>query len=190
MRLLFILVTLFVVTTSQKEIAMHGIKINDSEKVIEKISLEIMDEGSDSTKFRMPDGNSFSVTTLDGKVVYMENDWLGDPNNTNPLLTDFVFGETSYADIREKLGSGGFLHKGIINITLGDYQTLISCFEIKGNKDVILGLAQIIPLDERDLPDAQERMKLMAIILADADYLNMIWGDEKMYTAGYGEIEM
>lgn len=188
-----IVLTLFFVLTlvkPQEKVGMLGLFISDSESTIEKITLEIMDEDSNSTRYQTVDGNSFSVTTRDGKIVYMENDWLGDPNNRAPLLTDFAFDETSYADIREVLGSGGFFYKAIVDMTLGDYQTLISCFEIKGKKDLILGLAQVIPLHERDLPDAQQRMKLAAIILADVDYLNTIWGKERIYSPGYGEIEL
>ena len=48
---------------------MLGIKINDSESVLKKINLEVLASENDMTKYRTKNGNDFSVTVSNGKVL-------------------------------------------------------------------------------------------------------------------------
>jgi hypothetical protein len=76
-----------------------GIKLNDPKSVLSTIKLKKVAEDHDMHKYRSDNGNDLSITIEDGKVVYIEEDWL---KGTRPLLTDFKFGTTTLDDIRSR----------------------------------------------------------------------------------------
>lgn len=190
MKTLLSLLLFLLVTPVNDKINMLGIKINDSEKVLSQLSLDVVGREPGMTKFRTKDGNDFSVTVENGKIVYMENDWLKNPKNDKPLLTDFVFGKTSYHDIAEKLGSPGFMYERILMATVDDNWVIISCFEFEDNKDLILALVTTVSMDETKSDGGPDDLKLAAVILADAEYLSKIWGEKRIYNDSYKRIKL
>ncbi len=174
----------------ETDISMLGLKIGVSEKVLETISLKVDEKFDELTKYKTPDNNDFFVAFKDGKIVSMENVWLGDSKATKPLYSDFQFGQTTLKDISNKFGSEGYQYKMPDNVVNPDGSTIqLNYFEFDSpNNEVFVAVtkpAQTSNIKE-DVPLAN--YKLIAIIIADKAYLDAQWGTEKIFDKNYKKI--
>lgn len=173
------------------DISMYNLKIGDAESSLEAIDLKVAakDEDAGMTKYKTMNGNDFSVTTQNGKIVFMENDWLQDAKSTKPLFSNFVFGKTSLKDIRKTFGNNGFAYQNQMAIQLEKHVILFNCYEFDSpNNEVLAVITKVEVSDEITNENLAERAKLDAIIIADKDYLDTIWSGNKIYDPNYKKI--
>ena len=173
-------------SSNSTEISMQGIKINDSEKILEKINLNVIvsdrENATPQIKYRTENGNDLSITLKERKVVYLENDWLRDKKGIKPLLTNFIFGETTLKDIRKSFGTNGFTYEKMTAFTTDTHLIEFNCFEIDSPNNEVLVIITKVSLDnEITEENVAEKLKLDAIILANKDYLDEIWQGKKIY---------
>ncbi|MDP4221010.1 MAG: hypothetical protein Q8916_01050 [Bacteroidota bacterium] len=172
---------------SANEISMVGVKIHDHSTALKKIKLEVLakDKKEGMIKFRTENGNELSFTSKEGKVVYMENDWLHDDAADVPLFSNFRFGKTSLRDIRKTLGTNGFTHVEHAGFTSDKEAIEFNCFEFDSPNHEIFATVTTVPLganvSEENVADS---LKLAAVIIADKDYLDKIWGEKKVFDEG------
>jgi len=172
------------------DVSMCGLKIGYNQKVLEYLKLQVEAKDADVVKFKTENGNDFSVTCQNGKIVFMENDWLQSNYARDPLYTDFQFGRTSLADIRREFGTNGFVYKSMAMFTSGDYLIGFNCFEFESPDNEILVLITRCPLSTNVSESAiAEKMMLDAIIIADKSYLDQEWGVNKIYDSNYKKIK-
>jgi hypothetical protein len=186
--LTLLIVFTFIVPTG--EISMLGIKINDSKKSVENLTLEIISNDKDMVKYKTENGNDFSVTFDKDKVVYMENDWLQDAKSRKPLFSEFSFGQTTLKDIRSKFSTNGFTYKSRSAFKTDTHLIMFNCFEFDSKNNEILVTITKISLDE-DVTEENvaSKLKLDALIIADKAYLDKTWGKDKVYDKNYKKIQ-
>jgi hypothetical protein len=173
-------------------ISMLGIELYDTRESVESLDLPIIGEESGIVKYRTKNGNDLSVTFENDKVVYMENDWLLSAGGSKPLFTDFIFGKTSIADIRNKFGTNGFTYSNRLFSSTNTHLVTFNCFEFDTNKNEVLVTITGIAIEEKDQVNENnisEKLKLLAIIIADKKYLDKIWGEEKAFDKNYKKIK-
>lgn len=170
-------------------ISMMGIKIGDRKEVLKSITLSEVANSGDMVKYETSNGNDFSVTTSNGKIVYMENDWMQDPKASKPLFTDFVFGTTTLADIRVRFGNNGFAYKAGSMSKTSKFLILFNCYQFDSKTGEVLVLITKVPLDIYVTEETvASNAKLDAIIIADMAYLDGIWETEKLFDPDYRKI--
>jgi hypothetical protein len=170
------------VIPASTEISMLGVKIHDPEKSITQVKLGQVSKEKNMVKFKTENGNDFSITTENGKVVYMENDWLQNPKSREALITDFQFGKTTLKDIRARFGTNGYTYKSNAVFTTNTHLVMFNCFELESENEEILVTITKIALNEGVTEEnVARKLTLDAIILADKNYLDKIWGKEKTY---------
>lgn len=173
------------------DISMLKIKIGSPESDLKKIKLEEIAREDGMVKFRTENGNDFSVTTENGKVVFMENDWKQNPKSAKTLLPWFEFGITSLKDIRNKFATNGFIFKNIGPLKTDTDVILFNCFEFDSDNNDILVTVTKIPIDVTTTEDmVGEKAKLEALIVADKTYLESIWGKDKVFDTNYKKIKL
>lgn len=169
--------------------SMNGIKIGDPITKLKDLGLKIIDDDGNSIKYKTVNGNDFSLTHHNGKVVYMENDWMEMEKGKIPLISNFVFGKTTIEDIRNYFGTNGFVYNKIGMSTLNDV-VMINCYSINSvNGEVLVFITKSAKSDiSKNKDRVDELLKLNAIILAKEDYLDYLWGDEKTFDPNYKKI--
>lgn len=174
------------------EIRMGSLKIGDDAKSLKNLKLEVVAEEDNMTKFKTKDGNDLSVTTQNGKIVYLENDWLQDKKSNTPLVSNLKFGENSLKDIRKQFGSNGFAYRVRGAYFISDtHAILFNCFELDSKNNEILVIITKTSLNENITEEnIAELAKLDAIIIADKNYLDEIWGKEKTYDPNYKKVKL
>lgn len=188
---IFLTVITLCLLTAFADVSMLKIKIGSPEADLKKLKLEETAREDGMIKYRTENGNDFSVTTQNGKVVYMENDWMQDPKGTKTLLPWFKFGATTLKDIRKKFGTNGFTYKNVNNITTDTHLVLFNCFEIDSDNNEVLVTITKIPLSEKVTEDTvAEKAKLEALIVADKTYLESLWGEEKALDKNYKKVKI
>ncbi|HRJ16709.1 MAG TPA: hypothetical protein PLI34_17045, partial [Saprospiraceae bacterium] len=121
---------------------------------------------------------------------YMENDWLQNPKATQPLYSDFRFGHTTLREIRARFGTNGFVHQNRRSFTTDKHLIEFNCFEFDSPNNEILVIATKIPLSANVTKNnISDNLKLDAIIIADKNYLDEIWGKQKAYDKNYKKIK-
>ena len=155
-----------------------------------------------AVKFLLPGGNELSVTFVrsTGKIVYLETDWGGEPGGAFSDFDGFKYGQTSLADIRRHFGHNGmfFDARPVASMMPDGGVALFNSYEISGS-DVIATLVTTVSaaaLVELQAKHGNEKLadhigptaKLNALILAERDYVDTIWGTTKTYDAGYAPI--
>jgi hypothetical protein len=169
--------------------SMHNIEIGDPISKLDKISLEKIAEAKYSIKYKTPNGNYFSITHHNGKIVFMENDWSDNEKGKIPLSSSFVFGKTSLQDIRTSFRSNGFIHNNV-NLATDEDVITFNCFGLNSLKDeVIVFITKAIKVEiSKNKEKVDELLKLSSIIIAKSDYLDLIWGSKKTYDPKYKKI--
>lgn len=199
MKLFLILFTfLFSFINPNSDISMNGISIHDSETKLESIKLEVVasqkDKKSSTIKYKTENGNDFSITTKNGQVVYLENDWLQTVEGNKPLLSQFIFGETSLQDIRSYFGTNGFTFTKTAGFATDNALIEFNCFEIDSPNNEILVCVTKLQIN-KDVNDIEyntiaKYLKLDAIIIADNEYLEKLWGSQKSYDPNYKKVKL
>jgi len=189
---------LFSFINPNSDISMNGISIHDSETKLETIKLEVIasqkDKKSSTIKYKTENGNDFSVTTKNGQVVFLENDWLQEVKGNKPLVSQFTFGETTLKEIRAAFGTNGFSFTKNAGYATETSLIEFNCFELDSPNNEILVIVTklIIPKDligiEED--NIANMLKLDAIIIADNEYLEKLWGSQKSYDPNYKKVKL
>ncbi|GGG23185.1 hypothetical protein [Christiangramia forsetii] len=172
---------------------MLGIELYDTRESVEELNLPIVGEEPEIIKYRTKNGNELSVTFENDKVVYMENDWLLKDDGSEPLFTNFIFGKTSIAEIRNEFGTNGFTYSNRLVSNTNTHLVTFNCFEFDTNKNEVLVTITGITIEEKDQVNENnisEKLKLLAIIIADRKYLDEIWGKEKVFDGDYKKINL
>ena len=173
------------------DISMLGIKIGTSESALKNLKLEEMAREPGMVKYRTANGNDFSVTVENGKVIFMENDWLQDPAAKQALLPGFTFGETSLADIRKRFGSNGFAFESGAFSQTETHLILFNCYEFDSAGEEILVVITKVPLDaDVNEENLARTAKLEALIIASKSYLDENWGATKTYDPNNKKIKL
>lgn len=189
MKLLSSTATLFVMILFSTDISMLGLKINDKEKSLEKLNLEIVAKEENMVKYRTKNNNDFSITIERGKIVYMENDWLQDPNGSEPLFSNFAFGKTTLKDIREKFSTNGFTYKSRGYFTTKTDLIMFNCFEFDSkNNEILVTITKVSLTENVTQENIASKLKLNALIIADKTYLDEIWDKDKIYDPNFKKI--
>lgn len=106
------------------------------------------------------------------------------------LFTDFQFGKTTLREIRERLGTNGFMYKNRGLFTADNDLVGFNCFEFDSPNNEILILittAAITPdLTEDNVVD---KLKLDAVIIAHKSYCDREWGTYKTYSENFKKIK-
>ncbi|KGO93544.1 hypothetical protein [Flavobacterium subsaxonicum] len=170
--------------------SMNGIKIGSSEATVKKLTLKQVTHTEGMYKYRTDNGNDFSVTLEDGKVVYMENDWLQKPEGAQSLLPGLTFGKTTLRDIRQRFGSKGFVYAENQNMVTKTHLLEFTCYETTSLNNEVLVVVTKIPFSTTvgENTDVSRLLTLDAIVIAKADYLEFLWGAQKAYSTGYKKI--
>lgn len=172
------------------DISMFGIKIGDTRTSVDKIKLKIVAQEDETIKYRTDNGNDFSVTFEQGKVVYTENDWLQDEKGRQSLLSGFQFGLTSLREIRQKFGTNGFAYKNRQAFKTETDLIEFNCFEFDSpNNEVLVTITKISLKANPTEKNVADELKLDALIIATKDYLDKTWGEEKLFDSNYKKIK-
>ena len=183
--------------------SLSGIRVGDSPTVLEKLNLQALArEGRGpikTVKYRRANGNELSVTfnTSANRISYIEADWNPSlkPEGAASDIPAFKFGVTTLEDIRRVNGSNGFSWRSRAMMDTDTEIISFNAYEIEGkpNQVAVFVTSLSIPAilskhtADKDKPNRSEMakmakfFKLQAIILADKDYLDVIWGEEKFY---------
>lgn len=173
-----------------------GIKAGDPPSVLESLNLEpVAREGSGAmkiVKYKLANGNEVSVTynSRANRILYVESDWNGKPNATATNFPGFKFGITTLGDIRRVNGNNGFSYRSNAMYESEGEITTFNCYEVRNKPGLITAFVTVLNIAElrkqigsreprpEDMP---KNFKLRAIILAEEEYLDSIWGEEKIY---------
>lgn len=142
-------------------------------------------------KYKTENGNDFSVTLERNKVVYMENDWLQGKSNSQPLFSNFSFGQTTLRDIRNTFSTNGFTYKGRAAFTTKTDLIEFNCFEFDSkNNEVLVTITKVSLQEDVTQENVASKLKLDALIIADKAYLDKTWGTEKVFDPNYKKIKL
>ncbi|MEN9421437.1 MAG: hypothetical protein RLZZ107_913 [Bacteroidota bacterium] len=172
------------------DISMYGLRIHDDQNVLADIKLTVVAKEAQMTKFRTENGNDFSVTTDKGKLVYLENDWLQDPQSRQPLFSEFSFGKTTLSDIRSKFGTNGFTYKSRGPFKTNTHLIMFNCFEFDSpNNEILVTITKVALNENLTAENLASKCKLDALIIADKSYLDKTWGNGKVLDRNYKKIQ-
>ena len=190
MNVIFEIPLIILTAILSSNISMQDVKIGDKENSLNKINLKIVAKENGMIKYLTENKNHFSVTCENRKVVYMENDWLQNSENTKPLFSNFIFGKTSLREIRNIYHTNGFTYRERGGIVTETDLIQFNCFEFDSpNNEVLVVITKAslkAKITEKNMAD---KLKLDAIIIADKKYLDETWGDEKAFDPNYKKIK-
>jgi hypothetical protein len=177
--------------TPAADISMMGLKIGSPKQALNKITLTVKGREENMIKYTTANGNDFSVTTEQGKVVYMENDWLQSPAASQPLFSGFEFGKTSLRAIRKTMGTNGFTYTERNKLTTETEVIQFNCFEFDSpNNEVLVTITKAALQDHLTEDNIADHLKLDAVIISNKAYLDKTWGTEKIYDTNYKKIKL
>lgn len=155
-----------------------------------------------AVKFQLPGGNEMSATFLrsSGKIIYLETDWGGEAAGSFSDFEPFKYGQTSLDDVRRHFGHNGMMFdaRPVVSTMPDGGVALFNSYEIS-ESDMIATFVTVISataLTELQTMHGNEKLadyigpaaKLHALILAERDYVDTIWGAKKTYDSGYTPI--
>jgi hypothetical protein len=150
-------------------------------------------------KFRLSGGNDLSVTyhRASGKIVYIETDWGGETGGAFSDYEGFKYGKTTLGQIRAKLGSNGltFKERPSVIVKPDGGIALFNSFEISGSDAIATFVTGVSSASVKSIkstganPDIGNVATLEAVIIGDKEYLETIWGGDKIAAPGYTSIE-
>jgi hypothetical protein len=188
------LTAVMISTSTATAQSLNGVKIGDLSSTLETLDLQLKGSNTNGnfrfTKFNLSNGNDLSITynIQTNKILYIETDWNQKFKARASGVSSFVFGSTTLEDIRKINGSNGFSWKKLA-VQQDDNQVMtFNAYEISQNSDSV-----VVFVTRLDIPkyraasdiDKEKKFakffKLDAIILANKQYLDQIWGEEKLY---------
>ena len=187
-------------TTAQAQ-SLSGIKVGEEISSASKLDARPLPSKSvdphEARRWKLSDGNKLSVAAdpETKKIVYAEKTWSGGVNGKPSDFPGFVYGQTTLADIRAHAQNNGFAFKEHLIGVRPDGLALFNAYEIEGAPGVVVTfVTKLSKKDDERLRtgkanvDINRAARLDAIILADAGYLDTIWGDAKLRDKRYKPI--
>jgi hypothetical protein len=187
-------------TTAQAQ-SLSGIKVGEEISSASKLDARPLPSKSvdphEARRWKLPDGNRLSVAAdpETKKIVYAEKTWGGGVNGKPSDFPGFVYGQTTLADIRAHAQNNGFAFKERLIGVRPDGLALFNAYEIEGAPGVVVTfVTKLSKKDDERLRtgkanvDINRAARLDAIILADAGYLDTMWGDAKLRGKAYKPI--
>ena len=181
----------FTLANPASDISMMGLKIGSPKQALNKLPLTVKGREENMIKYTTANGNDFSVTTEQGKVVYMENDWLQSPAASQPLFSGFEFGKTSLRMIRKAMGTNGFTYTERNKLTTETEVIQFNCFEFDSpNNEVLVMITKAGLQDHLTEDNIADHLMLDALIITNKAYLDKTWGTDKVYDPNYKKIRL
>jgi hypothetical protein len=147
-------------------------------------------------RWRMPDGNTLSVTDdKTGRIVYAEEKWGGAIHGKPADFPGFAYGRTTLAEIRKHAQNNGFAFVERLIDERPDGLALYNAYEVEGKPGLVVTF--VTKMSKRDaerlkskqeVVDINRSAKLDGIILGDSRYLDSIWGQAKLKCKNYKPI--
>jgi hypothetical protein len=187
--------------TSAQAQSLSGIKVGEDVSSVPKLDARPLPSKSvdphEERRWKLPDGNKLSIATdpETKRIVYTEKRWGGGAHGKPADFPGFIYGETTLADIRTHAQNNGFAFKEHLIDVRPDGLALFNAYEVEGAPGVVVTF--VTKLSKRDDErlrngkahvDINRAARLDAIILADAGYLDTIWGDAKLRDKRYKPI--
>jgi hypothetical protein len=187
-------------TTAQAQ-SLSGIRVGEEVSSASRIDARPLPSKSgdphEARRWKLPDGNRLSVAAdpETKKIVYAEKTWGGGTHGKPSDFPGFVYGQTTLADIRAHAQNNGFAFKEHLIEVRADGLALFNAYEVEGAPGLVVTF--VTKLSKRDDErlrtgkanvDINRAARLDAIILADAGYLDMLWGDAKLRDKAYKPI--
>lgn len=179
---------------------LSGLRIGDDKSSIEKLgSPNITEQDGPYTlvEYEFSNGNELHITISQaGKIAYMELDWGGKQEGARSDFPGFSFGTTNLDEIMTKFGSTGMTFSkrpwlsdeagGIVMLNSYEVGTTVLTVATKvDNIDLPAMMAEL----KKGVPAMPKYARLVSLILADADYVRINWG-ERTYDKEYKKIEL
>ena len=187
--------------TSAQAQSLSGIKVGDEISSASRLDARPLPSKSvdpqKERRWKLPDGNRLSVAADPGtqKIVYAETKWGGGAHGKPADFPGFVYGETTLADIRAHAQNNGFAFKEHLIDVRPDGLALFNAYEVEGAPGVVVTFVTRLSMKDHERlrngkanVDINRAARLDAIILADAGYLDTIWGDAKLRGKAYKPI--
>jgi hypothetical protein len=187
--------------TSAQAQSLSGIKVGEEVSSVPKLDARPLPSKSvaphEERRWKLPDGNRLSVAAdpETKRIVYAEKKWSGGANGKPADFPGFIYGETTLADIRAHAQNNGFAFKEHLIDVRPDGLALFNAYEVEGAPGVVVTfVTKLSKKDDERLRsgksnvDINHAARLDAIILADAGYLDTIWGDAKLRDKAYKPI--
>jgi hypothetical protein len=187
--------------TSAQAQSLSGIKVGEEISSATKLAARPLPSKSvaphEERRWKLPDGNRLSIAAdpETKRIVYAEKKWSGGATGRPADFPGFVYGETTLADIRAHAQNNGFAFKERLIDVRPDGLALFNAYEVEGTPGVVVTfVTKLSKKDEGRLRTSKPNMdinraaRLDSIILADAGYLDTIWGDGKLKDKAYKPI--
>lgn len=178
--------------------AFHGIKVGGSVKPVYDLNFEsVSRRGMGSTKYsewKLPNGNLFSVIydSESDRVLKMDIKW--NERNSSQLvgISDFMFGQTTLQDIRNRFDSNGFSYAAKVMYTNDEGVVTLNAFELNETPTIIVVFETFLsyskkveidrlPKEDQVLGKIGGYFVLTGISVSDESYLDRVWGEAKIY---------
>jgi hypothetical protein len=179
--------------TSAQAQSLSGIKVGEEISSATKLAARPLPSRSvaphEERRWKLPDGNRLSIAAdpETKRIVYAEKKWSGGATGRPADFPGFVYGETTLADIRAHAQNNGFAFKERLIDVRPDGLALFNAYEVEGAPGLVVTfVTKLSKKDEGRLRtskpnvDINRAARLDSIILADAGYLDTIWGDGKL----------
>ncbi len=176
--LLAAVITCFFTDAAAQPPGMAGLQIGSTLEEVLSLDMELLIHNDFAYKFNTPNGNEFSVTHDNGKVVYMENTWMYESSGESSLIPGFAFG-SSLKEVQRKLGSGGFFFPSIPPTRTEEGILLFNGFDVAGHDGLVFAVITEISLEDMENDEQAmvvDKARLVGMVLADKEYLESIWG--------------
>jgi hypothetical protein len=146
-----------------------------------------------AVKWRLPDSNEVSVTASRDteKIVHVEANWGRDRNATFTDVPGLLFGTTTLNDIRRRFANNGFAYQNWRSTAqTDDGMIAMNSYEIADSHLVVTFITRMDPGALKGPKNIGTALKLDTIIVADADYLDTIWGKGKSFDRKYKKVHL
>lgn len=137
-------------------------------------------------RWTFPDGNDLAVTARrsDGRIVYLESSWGGRVPGSPTDFPGVAFGETTLSDLRRIMGSNGFSYASRTMFETNEGIGTANSYEIAGAPGAVVTFISLVRKSEIDGIRSGKRKlgevaKVDSVVLADAAYLDGLWGKER-----------
>ncbi|MBM6584459.1 hypothetical protein ILT44_30170 [Microvirga sp. BT689] len=181
--------------------SLSGIKVGEQVLSVPKLAARPLPSKRvdlhEERRWKLPDGNRLSVAVdpQTKRIVYAEKTWSGSAHGKPADFPGFVYGETTLADIRAHAQNNGFAYKERLIDVRPNGLALFNAYEVEGASGLVVTfVTKLSRKDDERLRtgkanvDLNRAARLDAIILADARYLDTIWGDAKLMHKAYKPI--
>ncbi|MGF9764772.1 hypothetical protein AAII07_57850 [Microvirga sp. 0TCS3.31] len=181
--------------------SLSGIKVGEEISSASKLAARPLPSKNgdphEERRWKLPNGNRLSVAVdpQTKRIVYAEKTWSGGATGKPADFPGFVYGQTTLADIRAHAQNNGFAFKEHLIDVRPDGLALFNAYEVEGASGLVVTfVTKLSRKDDEHLRtgkanvDLNQAARLDAIILADAGYLDTIWGDAKLRHKAYKPI--